>query len=151
MPTNTKKVYVLWLSEASRRRLYAENLPKAAEKAQAKLGYTPAGILQRVPLAPYFHGQYQDNRPDWLRGAHSWSVNDRKFRTEVILTNEQIAAILKLSQAHDIDPKPRVQSLTLPLKPRGVTSYFLSTFLDAVLSGYLIDTTPTRSIANDAT
>lgn len=91
----------------------------------------------RVPLRQLFHKNYDDQRPEWLVSARVWGVEDRKYRTVVMLTKSQIADILELSLNHNIDPRPFATNTMNP-SGRGVVRYLLSTFLEAVINKHLV-------------
>jgi len=116
------KRYTIFISDSSRLKLNETNENRGA--------YT------RIPLSNYYHGEYVDNRPDWLVRAHAWSIDDRHNRTMVHLTPEQVVAVLKLAASMDIAPRPGIK----PKSMFGAETHLLSTFLEAVLHDYLIST-----------
>lgn len=130
-----KTPYKLMLSETARRALDVIAQPKANKNYFKKTNVETQLAIRRSNITTYFHSEYIDARPQWLKSARTWSVNERKFPTEVSLSKAQVAAVLKLSQEMDIDPKPAAK---LSPSSRGVVGYLLTTFLDAVLVGYLI-------------
>lgn len=90
----------------------------------------------RVKIAQYYHSRYVDERPDYLRNLRAWSIVERNFRTEIRLSDTQIAEILQLALDHDVNPKP--YNTYLP-NERGVLSHLMSTFLEAVMAEHLIE------------
>lgn len=91
-------------------------------------------LMPRVPLSDYFHGRYIDKRPPHLIAAKAFDTHQRPWRTQVILEDVQIQQVLRLIEELDIDPAPNGL-----IKPsyRGVMTYLLSTFLGAIMHGYL--------------
>ncbi len=95
-------------------------------------------VAGRAALARLFHANYIDNRPQWLRDAHCWSVSSRLVQTHVNLTPEQVDQVLTLAIAHDVQIKYAARNNA----PSPV--YLLSTFLEAVVQGYLVPVPPPR-------
>lgn len=87
------------------------------------------GPYHRNRLQQYFHANYEDTRSQLLKNENLWCINNRPFRTTVILTIAQVQEILALADDMEIIAK---YSHKYP-NP----TYLLGTFLDAVLTGNL--------------
>jgi len=126
------KSYKLSISEKTRHKLY-----DSYERSPRSLQYYPNRTsTPRVPLAHYFHGRYLDKRPDWLRAANQWSIAERLYRTDVHLTDAQVAAVLKLALAHEIMPRASAKN---PSSTYGLVNHLLGTFLDAIANEHLVE------------
>jgi hypothetical protein len=106
---------------------------------------TRSTLTPRVPLASYFHARYIDNRPLHLRQIRVFDTHPRPWRTVVLLTPQQVTQILKLIELLDINPSPTAKIIP---SSRGLMTYLLSTFLAAVMHGYLVE--DTRILNSDA-
>lgn len=93
-------------------------------------------LMPRVPLSNYFHAHYIDKRSMQLKTARVFDTCQRPWRTQTMLTPEQVTQILRLVEELNIDPAPNGK---LYPSSRGMMTYLLSTFLGAVMHGYLVE------------
>lgn len=93
-------------------------------------------LTPRVPLSTYFHARYIDKRSPQLKAARVFDTCQRPWRTQTMLTPEQVTQILRLVEELNIDPAPNGK---LNPSSRGMMTYILSTFLGAVMHGYLVE------------
>lgn len=93
-------------------------------------------LMPRVPLSNYFHARYVDKRSQQLKAARVFDTCQRPWRTQTMLTPEQVTQVLNLVEYLNIDPAPNGK---INPSPRGMMTYLLSTFLGAVMHGYLVE------------
>lgn len=127
----------LRISVAARKKLDEQRLPPPTRYP----GLVTPPPVKRSNLRSKFHGNYIDNRAEYLKRANAWSINPRPVGVSTNITRNQVRQVLELALAHNVTAARYYggSEEAIPITDaRTLVPNLLGQFLDAVILGYLV-------------